>query len=389
MKIILAIILTCVYAIAVYAADERIFINAKINGKSVRFAFDSGAGIPFLLYSTTAQKLGLKVTQPPTNYQPEPGATAVGWTELYNLDLGITNVETSFGVVEAPEYLSSRWPEDGLLGWPAISNNIFSLDCITHEINLLTNVPEGSADWMKFRIQTIGGDLTLQLSDKGQRKIVILDTGSDDGVELNPQGWREWNAAHTNQPATITAQVRANLGFLVTEEMWANKIVLGPVTLTDVPLIQVDPSEINVFSSPQAQFEATLGFAALKRLDIIIDGKHGIAYLRPKKTPPLLYEHNRLGAVFVPQNLQSEDLIAHVVDGSPAYEAGIRNDDVLLKIDELDATKWRTDPNVLPLSRFWNSPAGTKLELTLKRGDKIFKTTAVLRNILPPDSTKN
>ncbi len=62
--------------------------------------------------------------------------------------------------------------------------------------------------------------------------------------------------------------------------------------------------------------------------------------------------------------------MADVADESPAYEAGIRNDDVLLKIGELDATKWRTDPKVLPLSRFWNSPAGTKLELTLKRGDR-------------------
>jgi S1-C subfamily serine protease len=132
--------------------------------------------------------------------------------------------------------------------------------------------------------------------------------------------------------------------------------------------------------------EATL--AALKRLDIIIDGKRGIAYLRPKRTPPLPYLHNRLGADFLPAN-SSDDLIAHVVNGSPAYEAGIRNGDVVLKEGDRDVTKWRTDTNPPPEIRPVQQPAGTKLELTLKRGGKIFKTTAVLRNILPPDATKN
>ena len=153
--------------------------------------------------------------------------------------------------------------------------------------------------------------------------------------------------------------------------------------------MEANSADMALNTSPQTKYEATLGFAALKRLDIIIDGKHGIAYLRSKTTLPLPYAHNRIGAIFVPQDMQSNDLVAHVVNGSPAYEAGIRNDDVLLKIGELDVTKWRTDSNVLPLSRFWESTARTKLELTLKRGDKIFKTTAILRNIVPPDAPKN
>ena len=92
----------------------------------------------------------------------------------------------------------------------------------------------------------------MEFSDKGQRKIVVLDTGSDDGVELNPKRWHEWKMTHTNQQATIRAYVTANIGLVVAEEMWASKIVLGTITLTDVPLIQVDPSEVNSFSSPQA-----------------------------------------------------------------------------------------------------------------------------------------
>ena len=90
-----------------------------------------------------------------------------------------------------------------------------------------------------------------------------------------------------------------------------------------------------------------------------------------------------MGAVFVPQGDESDLLTAQVLPQSPAYQAGIRNGDVLLKIDDLDVTKWRTDPNVLPLSRFWKRPPGTKLKLSLSRNDKPFKTTVELKDIFP------
>jgi C-terminal processing protease CtpA/Prc len=81
-----------------------------------------------------------------------------------------------------------------------------------------------------------------------------------------------------------------------------------------------------------------LGLEALKRLDLIVDGKHGMAYLRPKQTRSVPGDHNRLGAVFVPRDDQSDDLVAHVLEGSPAFEAGIRNGDVLLSIGGRDLT---------------------------------------------------
>jgi len=86
----------------------------------------------------------------------------------------------------------------------------------------------------------------------------------------------------------------------------------------------------------------------------------------------------------MPLDKNSGDLVAHVVRASPAYEAGIRNGDVLLKVGDLDVTKWRTDPKVLPLSRFWSMPSGMRLDLVLKRGNEVYKTHPLLRHILGP-----
>jgi hypothetical protein len=59
----------------------------------------------------------------------------------------------------------------------------------------------------------------------------------------------------------------------------------------------------------------------------------------------------------------------------------IRDGDVLLKIGVLNVTRWRTDPLILPLSRFWSQPAGTKHRLTLKRGDETYETTVTLEDL--------
>jgi hypothetical protein len=300
--------------------------------------------------------------------------------------LGITNARTALNVLEIPSYLKRF--EEGIWGWPALSNNIIYMDIAANTVSFLTNVPAETTNWMQFHIQTISGDLALIITeDKNTKTVIAVDTGSDYGVKLSPKKWHEWKTVHTSQPTTMEAYYTSNPGLVVAEESWADKISLDSFTLTDVPVMQADSGEITLFSQPQTQFEATLGLAALKRLDIAIDGKHGIAYLRPKKTPPLPYKHNRLGAVFVPRDLQSDDLIAHVIVGSPAYEAGLQDGDILLKEDGRDVTNWRTGGT--PNTPFREQPAGTKLELTLKRGDKIFKTTAVLRNILPPDAPKN
>jgi S1-C subfamily serine protease len=161
---------------------------------------------------------------------------------------------------------------------------------------------------------------------------------------------------------------------VIAEQAWAKEVSLGSVEITEVPVEGADPNDVASGTSTNTQFAAILGLAALKRLDVIIDNQNNVIYLRLKKTPLLPYQHNRLGAIFAPQDSKGTNFIARVTAGSPAYEAGIRNGDILLNRDA---------------NGTFEQPAGTKINFTLKRDDKIFTTTAVLRNILPPDSTKN
>jgi hypothetical protein len=297
-----------------------------------------------------------------------------------------TDIRTRFCIFDAPTSLHADF--DGVIGWSCAATNIIEIDAEGHSVDFPDELPEQVATWIKFPLRTNSSILEFEVSERDHtNKIVQVDTGFSGGVALRPDNWRQWKSSHTNQPSTLYAFFMPASGVSVVEEAWAKKLVLGPLVLTDVPVSKATPTQQEQDIGTE-QFDATLGFAALKRMDLIVDGAHGMAYLKPKTTRPPAYQHNRLGAVFVPADLQSVTLLAHVLDGTPAYEAGIRNGDELIRINNRDISHWRTDPDIHPNLTFRENPAGTKFILTLKRGGEMIETTVILQDILAPEKTK-
>ena len=68
-----------------------------------------------------------------------------------------------------------------------------------------------------------------------------------------------------------------------------------------------------------------------------------------------------------------------------SYEAGVRNGDVLVNLDDHSRPDSRAHSS--PIDPFWRR-TGTKLDFTLKRGKSTIKATAILRDILAPEHTK-
>jgi hypothetical protein len=369
---ILAIGLLCIWTSGISAAEERIWLDAKINGKPLRLVFDTGTSHSILL-PETADRLGLKFKPPTSRARIADEDVLTGKTEECDFTVWNFRSRMTFQTLEFPAYLG-KVDMEGFYGWKQIRSNIFLIDAETLTVKLLDRVPEEVAGWTKLAV--VERDSTLSLEIPGQLWAIAVDTGAPNGVALVSQKWREWKTAHANAPVTLTATDGPSSGDWVGEEAWAKELFLGAFTLTEVPIQQASPIE-------SARGQPILGLAALKRLDFIVDGKQGVAYLRPKRTPPPAYNHNRLGAEFVPGGSQSDELIAQVVNGSPAQAAGIRNGDILQKVGDRDVTNWRAEQD-RPRERYWELPAGTKLELTVKRGEETLKISVVLRDILLP-----
>ena len=380
MKLILLGLCCCLQIANSRAADDRIWIDAKVNDKPAHFIFDTGAP-GYVLFHNGATRLGLSVTNLDKAASGAPTSPFTSYSEQCTLTLQDDTIKMWFWILDLPAYV--RLPADGVFGWPCVSNCVTVIDAEALTMQRLSHMTiKDTKDWIKVEVQANSQYLYLILPQPGNQETTIaIDTGSPQGVKLKPAKWREWKSSHPNQPLTMNAGYMPGAGIVVSEESWAKELSLGPVKLTDV--VVTEANSVNV-SLGALNYEATLGIAALKRLDLIIDGAHSIAYLRPKKGTAPTYKHNRSGVVFVPRDAQSDDLIAHVVKDSPAYIAGIRDNDVLLKIDEHDVQDWRQNPNPKINTPMIDQPPGTKIQFTLKRGDKTFSANVVLKDILSP-----
>ena len=342
------LVIACLAAPAL--SDSRLPVPIKINGRPARLDIDTGTERT-CLFDAGARRLGLQVTPPDPNIKAAPGRVVAGRTEECTLEIGDSSARGRLSVVTLPSYLKPG--TDGVMGWDLLGEKIIEMDGPGRTLRIRDHRTFDVSPWQCWTIRPNARVLIVQIpAEPGEPNGVLIDTGTPGGVDLNPQRWRRWIDAHPDQPATLDASYTPGIGLLVTQERWTPELTLGGQTLREVPVS--NRSAIGQ-TAVGDDYAATLGLFALLRLSIVVDGTCGKAYVKshPRPEGPNRYEYNRLGAVFVPANLQSSDLVAHVVEGSPAYEAGVRNDDVLLRIDDLDATKWRTDPRVLPLSRFW------------------------------------
>jgi len=355
----------------------RLIFNAEVNHNPVRLLFDTGAEVT-CLFKNTATRLNLQVSEPDPSIKVDPGKVLMQLTEECDFTLGHINIKAQLRVYDPPSWID--FGVDGALAWAPVREHIFRFCPERKDMGTLVQLPEDIASWSKWDISP-AKQLTLQVPKLGGSfGSILVDTGSPFGVGLNTEGWKNWRNVHSEAPGTVTAYFFPASGLVIREECWADKIDIGGFSIRDVPVMQSSPDvEMNI-----ENFDAVLGWYALSRFDVIIDGANGHFYTKPMEQSTFPYSHNRVGAVFVPPSMRSNDLVATVVEGTPAWTAGIRNGDILLSIGDLDVTRWRTDPNVLPLSRFWERPAGTSLNLAYSRNGTVHKTTVILREILLP-----
>lgn len=350
------------------------WVDAKINGRTAELVFDTGSG-DFLITSNALAHFGLRTIKPSSN--DSAAQFVIGETDECALRLGKREVKVHFRVLAIPDYVQPNF--DGIIGWWPLRHNVLHLDWNKMRVSLSGHAPSQDQAWNRVKLVPDTGTLELAIPYADRTNgVLCVDTGSPCGLELSEFRWQEWRVAHPDAPATLATVFSPRGGFSVIEEAWADRISIGPITLYEVPILR--SAATNEWGT---QYEGTLGLAALKRLELIVDGKSGLAFLQSKKDRPSTYEHNRLGAVFVPAEGYTNRAVARVVQGSPAFEAGIRDGDILLQVDDVRVTSW----SARWLEKFYKKP-GTKLKLTLDRNGKEFTTSATLRQILSPETSR-
>ncbi len=359
-------------------SDDRLPFDAKINNQPVRLAFDTGAQFS-VLFRPAADRLGLKIAKVDYKEPLPPGKVPMDVAEECNLDVGLGAgpLKCAFGVVDLPVNVPSDI--DGVISWNDARNYIIELDAEKPRWGFLQELPTNLTTWAKWKLVPDPEYLEFECPSPKESAKIGIDTGSSDGVDLGTRRWEKWRAERADKLETLDASIFPADGLIIRQVLRARKMSIGGLDLVDAPVAVVPPSMDVLLGHP----DAVLGLHVFRQLKLLIDAKHGALYTKSIPHPTADYAYNRIAAVFTPVDLQkTDDLVAHVVRGGPAYRAGIRDGDVLLKIGMLNVTVWRTDPYILPLSRFWRQPAGTKQKLVLKHNSQLYETTVTLED--PP-----
>ncbi len=347
-------------------------MDGMINGQPVHFAFDTGAD-GTALFRKSALRLGLKIIKDPE--PPKPGEIVSDVTEECTFSYGGATQHGRFAVIDSPNFPLDI---DGVFSWVGWSNHIVSIDFERKALQVSRTLPGDLQGWAKWRVLSNANVLVFECPGSSGVARIGIDTGDPNGVSLSEARWNQWRLAHTNPPPSLNAIWNPQSGLFVRELFRASNLTLGGLAFTDVPVMPAEPSLIKGFKNA----DALLGLTALYQVKIVLDVNERLLYMSPNAHSSANYPYSCLGAVFAPKSMEAgDDLVAHVAAGSVAYRAGIRDGDVLLRVGDRDTTKWRTDPDVLPLLKRLLAQPGTQLLLMLKRGDKTYQARVSLAEV--------
>jgi len=342
--------------------QNRLTVDTKINGKDAVFAFDTGANLSLVLFKQTVERFSLN-----TSEQEQKKIAH------FELEIDNSTYKTEALVIDSPPI-----DIDGLIGLPVLQGKVWAVQWNTRTLAQVQSVPEQASGWIQINLATNVPILAFAHGMQG-KDLIFIDTGDSGGVSLSAARWKQWLKEYPDAPMTLDgAWSPAYGGISVVRQSWSDRLNLGALTIPSTTVRRA--------AHKWPRLEAVIGLEALSHYEVILDLKESRIYLKMRDGDYIEPEYNRLGATFVPKSLDSVELVAKVLTNSPGYRCGIRNGDILLRVDDVDMTKWRNDPDIWK-RRFWYAEPGTQYNLELKRNGKRIDLHVTLEEIFPVGQT--
>ncbi len=266
-----------------------VFQNATINGRPARLVFDTGAPVLTIFdYEAKDANLRMALRAPPKQSFSETMSLALSEPAQISLANFTFTGQMMVGYPPRGAIIITGDGKrfDGLVGWGELKDNILIFDGAQHRVTSVTELPAGLETWQQFKI---GPDWHLTLKTpmpNGQTGTILIDTGMFAGVALPPKQFADYRVAHPNAPTGFLIYMSPGSGEQRVDEVWADEISLGGLTLYDVPIHPADASEMRIDAK---NYVGTIQLFGLARMDFVVDGKHGVAYVRPKNPPGPYY----------------------------------------------------------------------------------------------------
>ena len=349
------------------SAKNGVELKATINGQGPFDAiFDTGSGN--LMTASLAKRLGLKLEGSVTINAG--GGTLPGKTvKVDTVKIGdMTMSDQWFAVVDAPV----TQDQDGIFVGDLLLQNLpIRVDFQREEITFYSK--QGftyTGNGTEVLIQPQEGALLAQATVDGLDGLFGIDTGDSYSLSLYAPFVTQHKLV---QHYHARIQGYAGSGFGGADHGFytrADTLQLGDFQVVR-PITVLSTDTLGAESSTTVA--GNIGIRILRQFNIVFDGPHGKMYLEKNANYGKPDVFNRAGLLLddFPEHLT----IKTVIPSSPGAKAGLKEEDVITKIDGKPPT------DITMVSAF-TRPIGTVLHLTVRRGATTRSVSLILRQIL-------
>ena len=355
--------------------NNHIYLKVRINDRGP-FLFLCDTGGANILTTEAAAALGLSAAGAFEGRGVGEKSEDIGVVKVERLDIGdVTLVDQTFmvfplGPLAAVEGVAGQ----GIIGFEVFQRFVVHLDHGRRQLTLelpAAFTPPAGATAVPFRFH----DRTPQVDGTidGLPGVFDIDTGSRGSLTL----LAPFVAAHdlgARYPG-VEAVTGWGVGGAARGRLArGDKLTLGGVAFAR-PIVELSLQKKGAFTDPH--LAGNVGNGLLARFDLIFDYGAQKIYFAPRADSERTDVWDRSGLWLNRSGAELE--VIDVVAGSPGAEAGLAVGDRVLEVDGKPVAEL-----TLPAlrARFRSDPPGTKVELTVRRGEASRQATLVLRDLV-------
>lgn len=363
-----------------------IFLKAQVNNSApMWFALDSGASFPYIINTSRARALGVKLQGHRTLGGGAGPATYEGArTEGVSIRLGDLKRADQTAVVidlSSLEAIAGR-RLDGVVGLDLFTRYVVEIDYFGNQISLhdpQTYTYSGSGESIPLTLRDGHLFIPAKVEMPGCPQLdgqFLVDTGGGLVTAVLTTPFAQSRNLPPPTQKTILDRSLSGLGgetkLLVSR---GTSFALGSLVIRE-PVIYVSQDTGGALAS--SEFDGMIGGDVLRRFKVIFDYARGRLILEPnaRYAEPVEYDMSGLRLRAYGDDFRTFR-VHQVLEHSPAAEAGLRAGDVLAAIDGVAASKFSLDEIYQMLKQ-----QGREYQLSFRRGGTIFSRKLKLRRLI-------
>lgn len=370
-------------AIPFELANNHVFVPVRVAGEALWFLLDTGAANTLLDLGTARSlslPLGPSFEARGAGPGSVPGAALAPPAAVHFDNVPELRVDVPAAIdLEGIAAFEGR-AVNGILGADFISRFVLEIDYRARLLRLHDRgdfVYPGPGTSLPMTLPTghphVDAELILSNGERVSGDFV-LDVGSSFAVALARPFVAQHHLAERYRSGP-TIQIGRGIGGTVTAQLGrVSGLQLGALTVA-APIVAFAGDGAGVLSTGQF-FEGNIGGEVLRRFSVFLDYGGGRVVLEPNEDLTAPFETDMSGAVLKTASQdRSRPIVSDILPASPAAEAGLQVDDVIVAIDG------RQPVSLDEIRRDFKEPARRFL-LSVERQGRVVSLTLTTRRLV-------